>query len=329
MIRAPQVITSDPETQPAVLAWLALTERSDGFAPSPPAWLELLHRSPKSCVYRLPQVGRHGGGVIAKQSQLEAARLECRVYALLETLGCGGIGYYGCVETPAEERCWIFLEDAVGEPFDRHRPDHRQIAAEWLADLHTASAHLEDGESLPERGPRHYLEHLRSGRETLRHAQAHRTLAAGERAVLDEVYRVLDHAETHWLEVENASRDMPWALVHADFVKKNVRVRRSEREESRLLVFDWEVAGWGMPAVDLATVDLDAYHARIRPHWPHVTREMLGRQAHVATLLRGGTASVHWEATKLEGGWLDNIIGNLRLYAERMSAALAALGWPR
>ena len=44
---------------------------------------------------------------------------------------------------------------------------------------------------------------------------------------------------------------MPRALVHNDLVVKNLRVRDTPKGPT-LLVFDWEFAGWGIPAADLA-----------------------------------------------------------------------------
>ena len=111
-------------------------------------------------------------------------------------------------------------------------------------------------------------------------------------------------------------------------MKKNVRVRNGTAGGAVLLAFDWEVSGWGLPAVDLAMADLEVYLTCVRPVWPQLTPALLQRLAHLGTLMRGGTASVRWEAESLERGWLENVIGNMRLYAQRMSAALAALGWP-
>lgn len=332
MTTVTQIITTDVESHAAVRSWLALPVHPDGFVPTRPEWLELLHQSDKSSIYRLPGVGREAGAVIAKHCRVPGALVEHEVYTLLKSLSCPSLHYYGCVEgcsleADKEERRWLFVEDAAGEPFDPRRTEHRRLAARWLASLHTSSARLRSVK-LPERGPRHYLEHLRAGRAVLRRGQERRVLSASDRDVLDDVYRMLDHVESHWSKVEKISEEMPWALVHADFVKKNVRVRDGDSSTARLLAFDWEVSGWGLPAVDLGKVDLDVYHACVHPWWPQLTRETLERLAHVGTLTRGGTASVHWEATSLETGWLDNIIGNLRLYAERMAAACTFLGWP-
>jgi thiamine kinase-like enzyme len=325
----PQIITTDLESQPAVRAWLALPALADGFTPAVPERLELLHQSRKSRVYLLPRVGVGGSGVIAKHCPSEVAQWEREVYRLLQRLRCPSLFCYGLVEAPGEEFTWLFLKNAAGRRFDAHRPEHRQLAARWLARLHTASSSLVGSTLFPDRGPSHYLAHLHAGREELNRGQAQRQLSSEDQAVLDEVRRVLDRLESCWSEVEACSHDMPWALVHGDFVKKNLRVRypSGNGSDASLLAFDWEKAGWGPPAVDLTPADLDVYHANVRDCWPRLTRKTLGRIAHLSTLLRDGTASVHWEATYLETGWLPNIIGNMRLYAERMTAACDALGW--
>ena len=323
-----QIISTDVESQPAVRSWLALPARDDGFVPVVPEQLELLHRTDKSRVYRLPRVGVGGSAVIAKHCPREGAQWEREVYRLLQRLRCPSLYCYGLVEAPGEEFAWLFLENAEGQRFDPQRPEQRQLAARWLARLHTASSSLDGSALFPDRGPSHYLAHLHAGREWLSRGQAQRQLTPEGQAVLDQVRRVLDRVESCWSEVEACSHDTPWALVHSDFVRKNLRVRRQSGNgsDASLLAFDWEVAGWGPTAVDLTLADLDVYHASVRDCWPRVTRKTLGRLAHLATLLRGGTASVHWEATFLETGWLPRIIGNMRLYAERMTAACDALG---
>jgi aminoglycoside phosphotransferase (APT) family kinase protein len=69
---------------------------------------------------------------------------------------------------------------------------------------------------------------------------------------------------------------MPRTLVHGDFRPKNVRVRVGARG-ALLYPLDWEMAGWGTPAVDLApsrfgaaddAVDLDAYASVAGKAWP-------------------------------------------------------------
>ena len=329
MKKQKQIFTNDVAAQPAVRAWLELRPCADDFVPAVPERLELLHRSDKSRVYRLPRVGHAARAVIAKHCPLEGARWERDVYELLQRLRCPSLQCYGLVEVPGEPFAWLFLEDAGGRPFDPQRPEQRQIAARWLARLHTASSGLDGSALFPDRGPSHYLGHLHSGHDWLSRGESRRRLSPQDQAVLDEVRRVLDRVESCWSEVEACSHDVPWALVHSDFVKKNMRVRRKpgDGSDATLVVFDWEVAGWGPPLVDLILADLDVYHASVRDSWPRLTRQMLGRLVHVATLLRGGTASVHWEATFLETGWLPHHIGNMRLYAQRMTAACDALGW--
>jgi hypothetical protein len=324
-----QIITNDVAAQPAVRSWLELGVFADGFVPAVPRQLELLHRTDKTRAFRLPRVGHGGRAVIAKHCPLEGARWERDVYDLLQRLRCPSLQCYGLVEVPGEAFAWLFLEDAGGRRFDRQRPVHRQLAARWLARLHTASSRLDGGALFPDRGPSHYLKHLHAGHDRLSRGEARRKLSLQDRAVLDEVRRVLDRVESCWPEVEACSREIPWAFVHSDFVTKNLRVRRrpGNGSDATLVVFDWEVAGWGPPLVDLILADLDVYHASVRGCWPHLTQQALGRLVHVATLLRGGTASVHWEATFIETGWLPNIIGNMRLYAQRMTAACDALGW--
>src|SRR5213075_1421504 len=60
-----------------------------------------------------------------------------------------------------------------------------------------------------------------------------------------------DVIESTWGALEDLCACLPRTVVHGDFVIKNVRVRPTA-ESAALLVFDWEMAGWGVPATDLA-----------------------------------------------------------------------------
>src|SRR5207247_194188 len=73
----------------------------------------------------------------------------------------------------------------------------------------------------------------------------------------------LNLLEARWSQVESFCDRMPGTLVHGDFVGKNMNIRTST-DGLALMVFDWETAGWGTPAADVAKVDLDAYWAVVR-----------------------------------------------------------------
>jgi aminoglycoside phosphotransferase (APT) family kinase protein len=112
------------------------------------------------------------------------------------------------------------------------------------------------------------------------------------------------------------------SLVHADFVDKNLRLRR--QAEAPIVPFDWEMSGWGVPLRDLGMVDLGAYLASGRSFWGPRARE-LGRLADIGrlfTLLAG----IEWERVGLEIGWLPRHRRHLPVYHERLGSVLVRLG---
>src|SRR5216683_1616365 len=104
---------------------------------------------------------------------------------------------------------------------------------------------------------------------------------------------------------------MPETVVHGDQKEKNMRVTEGTAG-LRLLVFDWEAAGWGVPAPDLASCpDLAAYHSIIQRCWPAVEQEDVQRMAQVGKLFRA-LAAVDWETWRLEFDNVERPILNLR-----------------
>src|SRR3974377_1616746 len=61
----------------------------------------------------------------------------------------------------------------------------------------------------------------------------------------------VDLLEARWDRVEELCHCVPQTLVHGDFTKSNVRVRSSP-SGINLMVFDWGMAGYGFPGIDLA-----------------------------------------------------------------------------
>ena len=224
------------------------------------------------------------------------------------------------------EFSWLFLGDAEGTPFDPTDAGQREIATRWLAALHTSSSAIADASRLPVRGPAHYLGHLHGARAVIQRSRGNPVFSAADHTTLDEVQVWLDLAESCWPDIVACCHEVPWALVHGDFAGRNVRVRGSDAS-ARLLAFDWEVAGWGMPAVDLRDMDLELYHALVAPHWPQLRIETLRQAARVGDLLRGCLAAVHWEALKCEGKGVHATMDNMRIFEQRFGTVFRDLGW--
>jgi hypothetical protein len=152
---------------PAVQAWNQL-----GPKPLQPNFIEVLQEVRKgnsqSSVYRLHGVGHGGNPVIAKRSTTLNAHVERIIYQeILPLLPISNLTFYGCVGEPGTQYLWLFLEDADGVEFTYTIEEHRKLAACWLGQMHVSAAKISAVSSLPDRGPQHYLEHLRFTRQTI------------------------------------------------------------------------------------------------------------------------------------------------------------------
>jgi aminoglycoside phosphotransferase (APT) family kinase protein len=126
---------------------------------------------------------------------------------------------------------------------------------------------------------------------------------------------------------------MPQTLVHNDFKIKNVRVRFGSAG-LELLPFDWEVAGWGVPAADLAqfsgnvlSPNLEVYASLVRQVWPHLDLHDIRQMAHLGLVFRC-LAAIRWEACSLAGDCVERAIRNMQIYQAGLSelAELAGCG---
>jgi hypothetical protein len=310
---------------PAVKAWGRL--RPEGARPQ---GVETAHATTKSVIYRLWGAGAGGSGVIAKRCLAPGALVERAVYAeVLPRLPLPALRYYGFVEEGGPW-CWLFLEDAGREKFSPDSEAHRTLAGRWLARLHTSSAGVAGSPPLPDRGPRSYLEQLRSARQALRQGLCNPALPAGGREVLRAMLAQLDTVEAGWHALEDCCAGIPATLVHGDFRRKNVLVRATAGGPA-LAAVDWETAGWGAPAADLALsrrglpqVDLRAYCSLVGGHWRGLGLGAVGRLALVGTVFRR-LAAIHWEYPRLASPWPQRAIESLEIYRTDIAQALQGL----
>src|SRR5262245_2466362 len=305
---------------PALRAWREL----GGADPEGVLLLKLERWSARqSQVYRF-ELPRSGGGIVAKRSDRASIARERRIYAeVLTHLPLPALRCHGAVDDADPRFAWLFLEAAEGAEFDTSSPAHRAAAAAWLAALHTSAEGQAAVAELPDRGPDHFLEHLREGRRRIAECFDNPALRGADREILDAILRGLDVVERHWSAVEEASAGAPRTLVHGDFAERNVRVE-GEGPLARVWVFDWEVAGCGMPAVDLLNADLAVYAASVRERWPRLDVEL---QARLGRLLRGCLAPIGWETLALDTPWIEGPLGSLASYRRRLEQILAETGW--
>jgi hypothetical protein len=159
------------------------------------------------------------------------------------------------------------------------------VAARWLGVLHAGTADLTAG-TLPDRGPGHYLAALRGGRAAIERALPDLAAGGESRGLLDRIVELLDVIETGWDDLDRFAAGISRCLVHGDFTAKNVRVGISDDGPRRLRVFDWDIAGWGIPASDVADVDAGTYLTTVRATWPELDLATVRRLQMLGTLHR-------------------------------------------
>jgi ATP-binding cassette subfamily B protein len=318
---------------PAVQAWRRLYPHS-----APDRIIPLRISARKTTVYRLEGAGPAGVAVIARRSRNADARIERTVYEeILPDLNVPSLRYYGFVEDTDAGFGWTFMEEAAGAKYSRLLAADRDEAARWLGSLHAAAsgARAKAG-VLSDAGPSRYRELLHVAREAIPRHFGNPMLTAEEVDFLENVVVGLAELEARWRDIEEVCADAPATLVHGDFNGKNLRVR-STSGGSALLVFDWEDAGWGVPAVDLAqqtvpssnlaaSPDLPTYYAIVRDRWPEVSAETLERLAYCGTVFRA-LAALRWEVANLGTEWASMYVGNIRLYEAERANALSRIGW--
>jgi len=263
---------------PAVRAWLSVRPQSR------PRALETIKETPGSKIYRLAGALAGDRPVIAKCAPAEKLKIECAVYTeVLPGLQLPRLECYGMVEQ-GEEDAWLFLENAAGQPFDRHISPHRIAAARWLATIHVATAATPHAE-LPVVNPSWYLHKLREAREVVSRASLAMRSVPETYQMLDEATISLLQTESQWSVVDQYGSLLRPTLVHGDLVPRNLRVRPAKTSNA-LVAIDWSRAGWGLGAADLGLVDLSSYVSLMQRHWPELTLERARQAADVGKIFR-------------------------------------------
>ena len=318
---------------PAVAAWRALGP--DHRAPS---GVEALHAENPAhrCVYRLLHATEGDEPVIAKRYGAAAHEVERMVYRdVLPLLPISTPRYYGEVDAGGGY-AWIFLEDVGAERFSPDDREQQTLAARWLGTLHTAARELPVSEGLPHRGPRHYRDHLEAGRRLILDNLVNPALRPDDLGLLSSVLTLHEAVERRWEALEEICAAAPPTLVHGDFRPKNVYVREGARGQ-RLLPIDWETAGWGVPAADLAPqrhrylpqLDLEAYCRMVRERWQGFDMTLARRLMWVGLIFRR-LAAIEWAAVSLvypQADVLEGALGRIRVYQEELSRALTDPSW--
>jgi aminoglycoside phosphotransferase (APT) family kinase protein len=324
-----RVVTGLAE-HPAVVAWRDVCP--GGVVPPS---LQVVKRHASSTIYRLEDAGRYGEPVMAKRCVSTTAETEHIIYTdVLPALPVSSPRYYGKVQGRKHGFTWLFLQDVGNEEFTPTSPEHRSLAATWLGQLHAGAEHLPVTRRMPDRGPNHYLEHLRRGRSTIKRHLGNPALSGEDQALLKAVIELFDGLEEDWGDVERLCAGMPQTVVHGDFRAGNARVGATDTGRA-LLPFDWETAGWGIPAADLAPartmpppelVDLSGYASVVRDQWPWLDRAALQDLVKTGIVFRR-LAAISWGSLSLQFRWVEKPVASMQLYFDHLSETLRSAPW--
>jgi len=330
-VEVAEVISDHVAAHPAAIAWLAAGGQL------PPLEIRVLKERSKgvrkSAVYWLRGAGPVGEGVIAKMSKRHAAALETRIYSeILPAIPVSAPTFHGALDEGGQFS-WLFLEYVDGARYTPNRADHRRALGTWLAELHASAAGADRG-ALPDRGPSHFLAWVREGRAVLAAASEWPQLTNEEADLAERLCRSLDVLEECWGQVVAVASALPATLVHGDLVRKNIVVR-DRAGAPAVVAFDWEKAGSGPPAVDLAQLPgshrlaadacLDAYHSVLQRRGIDVSHESVCRSGALGTVFRC-VAGIFWSGLSLVPHWVHDPMLFMGIYESSLERAMAAAG---
>ena len=318
--RSPIVDVADPAGHPAATAWCRLLGSRTA-----PTGVQILKSVEKTQAYRLVGCAPDGGNVVATHRLASATAVERAVYeSVLSRSSVLSLRLHGVIEE-ADGMSWTFTEDAGEATPDLRRYEDRVLAGRWLGRLHVDIADVPRPDGLPDRSAAATLDTLASTLVDLASARADPQLGGAGRQLIDDIVRRLEIIAAAWGRVTDGLDDLPWTVVHGDLVAKNMRYRGAADDLS-LVIFDWDMAGWGPPVRDLALVDLGAYLETARPLWDGRI-DGLGRSADIGRLF-GLIEAMGWEMPRLRLGGHRRALLRLASHHERLgtAAVLAGLG---
>ena len=286
----------------------------------------MLRRGKKSSTYRLVEPTPSGASMIAQRACMAKAGIERTIYEeILPHLPVTSPRYYGFrAEDP--DFAWLFLEDIGDERYTATDRAQLALAGRWVGLMHTAAAQVPAARGLPDGGPPRYLDHLRGGLQTIRANLANPALTADDAATLGRLASDLDRLESAWAALACACTGPPATLVHGDLQRKNLYVR-NDAGQTALYAIDWETAGWGVPAADLARIDLPAYWSVVRSVWPDVRLEDARRLGAVGRIFVQ-LAALRWASPQLaydSPRYLSWPMASLRIVHDRLGDAVREL----
>jgi Ser/Thr protein kinase RdoA (MazF antagonist) len=179
----------------------------------------------------------------AKPSRALDPRREIAVYrSLLQDSGVPAPRFYGAVEVERSGRAWLFLERVPGEVLaDVGDPGAWRAAAAWAAALGGKGEDREPGlDRLLLHRDRSWHEHWITAATAACEASGRVGLAARLRG---SAAALLDRLDA-----------LPRAFVHGELYASNVIVSEQDSATAAVKPVDWEMAGTGPFALDLAAL---------------------------------------------------------------------------
>jgi Phosphotransferase enzyme family len=247
---------ADPETSRSAL----LAVHAAGLAPAPVRPVDPLRVKSGRRVFRVHCRGCGPATVVVKGGSRAKIGLEQLFYeSVLSRLPVRTATLYGTFEDG--DHTWLVLEDVGDQP----APDDgecRQALSVWCAAVHEAGSTLDDLPLLPDRGPTHFWNRLQRAGAVLRQ-RVDDAEAPRERGILTSAIEACDAVTARWDAVMRGCEGLPATVVQGDLATQNLRLR-TVGDRLDIVVLDWEKAGWGVPAVDLARLSLSDYAVAAR-----------------------------------------------------------------
>ena len=146
-----------------------------------------------------------------------------------------------------------------------------------------------------------------------------------------------DRVETSNLQRQIIHRELDIGEPKATSAKRSLRDINAACE---IIALDWENAGYGCPALDLAqspdleslphlaaSPDLDSYHSTVRRRWKMLDTGSLARVADAGTIFRCIDALV-WELDRLVAdGYLPRCLPRMAIFSTVLGGSMKVMGW--
>lgn len=310
---------SDPFIPTALSLWEQVS--SDGHPPSQVSILKASNR--KSAVYRLEGADPRGTAVIAKRARRSTIENERRVYQeILSVLPIRSLRLYCSADDKDRRYSWLFLEDAGEVKWSKSSPEHRHLAAQWLAQVHLGAERLVGKVSLPCTGVIYYRDLARLANQTILTILSNHALPAKTYKLLEQVASDCSVFESRWGIVERILTRIPSTLALPGFEGKNARVRNVE-SGLELLAYDFENAFLGAPAMELRDIDTAVYWQMAGKSWG-VDIDYIILLATVGGALFG-LKSIPGETESLLSEWPEHSLQRINYYLTYIGQALDAM----